>query len=47
MAFARRVADYVAFLADGRIVESGPAGTVLEHPAQSATQDFLAKVLKY
>jgi polar amino acid transport system ATP-binding protein len=47
MAFAHRVADHVAFLANGRIVESGSADVVLKHPAQSETRDFLAKVLKY
>ena len=47
MAFAHRVADHVAFLAGGRIVETGSANAVLDHPAQSATRQFLSKVLKY
>jgi polar amino acid transport system ATP-binding protein len=47
MGFARQVADQVAMLADGRIVESGDAARLFEAPANSVTRDFLAKVLKY
>ena len=47
MGFARTVADQVAFLADGKIVESGPAAQVFDAPRTSACRDFLARVLKY
>ncbi len=47
MGFARRVADQVALLADGRIVESGPVAQVFECPASAQSRAFLAKVLKY
>jgi polar amino acid transport system ATP-binding protein len=47
MGFARQVADQVAMLADGRIVESGDAARLFESPASAVTRDFLAKVLKY
>jgi polar amino acid transport system ATP-binding protein len=47
MAFARRVADHVAFLAEGRIIESGPVAEVLDHSTQPLTRDFLSKVLRY
>ena len=47
MGFARRVADQVAMLADGRIVDSGETKRVFESPASAITRDFLAKVLKY
>jgi polar amino acid transport system ATP-binding protein len=47
MGFARRVADQVAFLADGRIVEAGPAGPFFAAPAAPQTRAFLEKVLKY
>jgi polar amino acid transport system ATP-binding protein len=47
MGFARRVADEAAFLADGRIVEAGPAAQLLDAPAEPQTRAFLAKVLKY
>ena len=47
MGFARRVADQVAFLADGRIVEAGPAAELFGAPSAPQTRAFLAKVLKY
>src|SRR5262245_19136685 len=47
MGFARQVADQIALLADGRIVESGSVGQIFDHPASEQSRDFLAKVLKY
>ena len=47
MGFARRIADRVALVADGRIVESGAVEEVFDNPKQQQTKDFLAKVLKY
>jgi polar amino acid transport system ATP-binding protein len=47
LGFARQVADQVAFLAEGRIVEAGAAGQVFDAPAAEVTRAFLAKVLKY
>lgn len=43
--FAREVADTVVFMAQGRIVESGPPDTLFTAPAQARTAEFLAKVL--
>ncbi|MTH64003.1 amino acid ABC transporter ATP-binding protein [Paracoccus shanxieyensis] len=42
--FAREVADSVLFLADGHIVEQGPAAEVLRNPTHERTQDFLRRV---
>lgn len=42
--FARQVADTVVFMADGCIVETGPAQQVLGSPQWDRTQDFLAHV---
>ena len=39
--FAAEVADRVIFLAGGRILESGPAKEVLQHPQHPQTQRFL------
>jgi polar amino acid transport system ATP-binding protein len=39
--FARVAADRVLILADGVLVEQGPAGEVLEHPAHAATRELL------
>jgi polar amino acid transport system ATP-binding protein len=46
MTFAREVADEVAFLHEGRIVESGPPAQVLEDPRAEETQRFLARLLR-
>lgn len=46
MSFARDVADRVVFMADGNIVEQGPAKEVIDNPKHSRTQGFLASVRK-
>jgi polar amino acid transport system ATP-binding protein len=46
MGFAREVADQVAFLEGGRIVESGPPDAVLLAPSQPETQRFLRRLLE-
>jgi polar amino acid transport system ATP-binding protein len=43
--FAREVADSVLFLDEGRIVERGSAGDVLNHPKHDRTRDFLRRVM--
>ena len=43
--FAREVADGVALLDGGVVVESGPPGEVLVNPRQERTKLFLSKVL--
>ncbi|MCI1674311.1 MAG: amino acid ABC transporter ATP-binding protein [Bifidobacterium tibiigranuli] len=45
MAFARQVADHVAFLDGGVIVEQGKPENVLEHPQEARTQEFLSRIL--
>ncbi len=47
MNFARTVADEVAFLAGGQIVEQAPAQEFFTAPQSETAQRFLAKVLKY
>jgi ABC-type polar amino acid transport system, ATPase component len=47
MNFARTVADQVAFLAHGQIVEQGAAQEFFAAPRTETAQRFLAKVLKY
>ncbi len=41
MAFARRVADEVAFIADGRVTAAGPAAAFFDQPADPAVRRFL------
>src|SRR6266513_383267 len=43
VAFAQEVADAVAFISDGAIVEIGPPAAVLENPQNPRTQNFLAR----
>ena len=45
MGFAREVADTVAFMDDGMIVEAGKPAEVLENPLHERTRAFLSKVL--
>ena len=47
MGFARRVADQVAVLAEGGIVEAGTSAQIFEAPTQEVSRQFLAKVLNY
>ena len=47
MNFARTVADQVAFLANGQILEQAPAKDFFSAPTTETAQRFLAKVLKY
>ncbi len=43
MAFARDVADQVAFMDQGVVVEQGEARQVIEHPVQERTRQFLSR----
>jgi polar amino acid transport system ATP-binding protein len=47
MGFARVIADCVAFLAEGRIVECGSAQSLFDAPQSEQCRRFLATVLKY
>jgi polar amino acid transport system ATP-binding protein len=44
MSFAREVADQVAFLHEGRIVEQGPPDQVLGSPQRDETRRFLRRI---
>jgi polar amino acid transport system ATP-binding protein len=47
MGFAHRVADQIALLSGGQIVECGPPKQLLDDPHSEITRQFLAKILKY
>jgi polar amino acid transport system ATP-binding protein len=47
MGFARYVADRVAFLANGRIVEHAPAQQLFANPQSPECRDFLARILRH
>jgi polar amino acid transport system ATP-binding protein len=46
MSFASEVADQVAFLHEGRIVELGPPAQVLSEPREPETKRFLSRLLE-
>jgi polar amino acid transport system ATP-binding protein len=45
MSFAREVADRVAFMDDGIILEEGPPERVVGAPSHERTRSFLARLL--
>ena len=45
LGFARRVADHVVMMDQGRVVEQGPPEVVFDRPRQARTAEFLAKTL--
>jgi polar amino acid transport system ATP-binding protein len=46
MGFARQVADRVAFLDRGRVLEQGPPAQVLGDPLEPRTRQFLARIIE-
>jgi ABC-type polar amino acid transport system ATPase subunit len=47
MAFARQVADRVAFMESGRILEIQPPEMFFVHPQSGRTRSFLGKILTH
>ncbi|RFA14354.1 glutamate ABC transporter ATP-binding protein [Subtercola boreus] len=47
MGFARRAADRVVFMADGRIVEDTTPAEFFDHPKSERAKDFLSKILTH
>ncbi|HWV58293.1 MAG TPA: peptide ABC transporter ATP-binding protein, partial [Longimicrobiales bacterium] len=47
MGFARRVADRVIFMDDGRIVEQGSPDAFFTNPRSERARDFLSKILSH
>lgn len=45
LSFARRVADHVVMMDQGRVIEQGTSDAVFERPRQQRTADFLARTL--
>lgn len=43
--FARKVADRIVYIDDGRIVEIGTPEEILDNPQEPRTQQFLSKIL--
>jgi glutamate transport system ATP-binding protein len=47
MGFARRAADRVVFMDDGRIVETGTPDEFFSAPRSDRARDFLSKILQH
>jgi polar amino acid transport system ATP-binding protein len=47
VSFAKKVADWVIFLAAGRVQESSPAADFFQKPQHPLAQDYLAGLAKY
>nr|WP_275051207.1 amino acid ABC transporter ATP-binding protein [Bifidobacterium pullorum] len=47
MGFARKVANRVVFMADGRILEQNTPEEFFEHPQTDRAKDFLSKILTH
>ena len=45
MGFARKVADRIVFMADGRVLEQAAPEAFFEHPGTDRARDFLSRVL--
>ncbi|MFN2285586.1 MAG: amino acid ABC transporter ATP-binding protein, partial [Anaerolineae bacterium] len=45
MGFAREVSDWVIFMDDGQIVETGTPEHIFTHPQEARTQRFLSQIL--
>ncbi|MEM1344269.1 MAG: amino acid ABC transporter ATP-binding protein [Pseudomonadota bacterium] len=46
MGFVREIASEVVFMDEGRVVEAGPPGRVLDAPREARTQRFVSKILR-
>ena len=47
MGFARRVADRVVFMADGKLLEAAPPDEFFSNPKTERAKDFLSKILTH
>jgi glutamate transport system ATP-binding protein len=47
MGFARRVADRVVFMADGKLLEAAPPDEFFSNPQTERAKDFLSKILTH
>lgn len=47
MAFVREVADQVAFMDDGEVIESGSPAQIFDAPKSQRARDFFGKILRH
>jgi ABC-type polar amino acid transport system ATPase subunit len=47
MGFAKKVADRVLFMDEGKIVETGKPDAFFDHPKTDRAADFISKILTH
>ncbi|MGL4403016.1 MAG: glutamine ABC transporter ATP-binding protein GlnQ, partial [Fusobacteriaceae bacterium] len=47
MGFAKNVADYILFIAEGKVLESGKPEELFHHPKTPQLKEFLGQALHY
>ena len=47
MGFARKAADRIIFMADGKVLESAKPDDFFEHPQTDRARDFLSKIIEH
>jgi polar amino acid transport system ATP-binding protein len=47
MAFVREISARVLFMDKGRVIESGPPGTIFDSPGEARTREFVTKILRH
>jgi polar amino acid transport system ATP-binding protein len=47
LGFVKRIADYVAFIAEGKLIECGTASEIFLHPRSENVKKFLNQAMKY
>ncbi|MEM6486750.1 MAG: amino acid ABC transporter ATP-binding protein [Pseudomonadota bacterium] len=47
MGFVREISSKLVFMADGRVVETGPPAQVFDAPRAQRTRDFVSKILRH
>ncbi|MBV9078452.1 MAG: amino acid ABC transporter ATP-binding protein, partial [Methylobacteriaceae bacterium] len=47
MSFIRGASTEIAFMAEGRVVETGAPAAIFEAPREARTRDFVGKILRH
>ncbi len=45
--FAKKIADWIVFIAEGNVLESGAPSQVFDHPRSTLAKQYMTKVLAY
>ncbi len=47
MGFVREISSQVVFMADGKVIESGPPAMLFDTPTAPRTRDFIGKIIRH